>query len=228
MEDRFFKYAVIVSLILHCCLFVKLYLSPQKKEVQQRTSELAYHLEPAPPEPQMEALTPNDKAMSFEPSVANAKVDTTASREIKGPESLFKDGADLASQFKVFERAPEKVKGLKVTKEVSIPVLKSEKINTPAYATYYQIVRDRIRDRAYTNYTKLSVGEVYLTFIIKSDGTLTALQILENKSEANEFLRSVGMKSVQEAGPFPPFPKDLGYPELTFNVQISFQYHEGE
>jgi hypothetical protein len=36
----------------------------------------------------------------------------------------------------------------------------------------------------------------------------------------------VGVKSVQEAGPFPPFPQDLNYPELTFNVSISFQYKE--
>ena len=54
------------------------------------------------------------------------------------------------------------------------------------------------------------------------------IQSLPETLQANEFLRNVGMKSVQEAGPFPPFPKDLNYPELTFNVQISFQYREGE
>ncbi|MBF0593781.1 MAG: hypothetical protein HQL22_02300 [Candidatus Omnitrophica bacterium] len=221
MEDRFFKYAVIVSLLLHCVLFVKLYLAPPVKKVVKKSSELAYHLEPQVKEVPSPALSQDLKNMSFAAATPGEKMENPGMQQGMGP-------MDMASQFKVFERAPERVKGLKVTKEVSIPILKSEKINTPAYATYYQIVRDRIRDRAYTNYTKLSVGEIYLTFIIKSDGSLADLQVLENKSEANEFLRAVGIKSVQEAGPFPPFPKDLGYPELTFNVQISFQYHEGE
>ena len=133
----------------------------------------------------------------------------------------------MADEFKMYERKPEKLKGVKVTKEVEVPMLKSEKINTPAYVTYYQIVRDRIRDRAYANYTKLSVGEVYITFIIRADGSLDALQIMESKSAANDFLREVGLKSVQEAAPFPIFPNDLNYPELTFNIQISFQFREG-
>ncbi len=228
MEDKFFKYAVILSLVLHLGLFLKLYLSPRKAEHVENRAELAYHLE-RPPEIQSEAFVPKMKSMMFTPPVDSLRMDAAhPSKLAESHDSMFKEVLDVASQFKAFERAPEKVKGLKVTKEVSVPILKSEKINTPAYATYYQIVRERIRDRAYTNYTKLSVGEIYLTFIIKSDGALSELQVLENKSEANEFLRAVGLKSLQEAAPFPAFPKDLGYPELTFNVQISFQFREGE
>ncbi|MEI8011725.1 MAG: hypothetical protein WCI27_04490 [Candidatus Omnitrophota bacterium] len=139
-----------------------------------------------------------------------------SSQDVKG----VMDGAD------VFERKPEQFMGAKVTKAVSVPMLKSERINTPSYANYYQIVRNRIRERAYSNYTKLSVGEIFVTFIIKSDGTLSGLQILDDKSTANNFLRDVGLKSVREAAPFPAFPRDLVYPELTFNVSISFQYRE--
>jgi len=33
----------------------------------------------------------------------------------------------------------------------------------------------------------------------------------------------VAEKSIFDASPFPAFPKDLDYPELSFNVIISFQ-----
>ncbi len=224
MEDRFFKYAVIVSLLLHGVLFVRLYTTP-KKEFPRKEAELSYRIAPRPT-PQADAYAQVMKQTAVMPAGApgeQVKVDSPGDQAMK---ALSREGLDLEAQFKVFEREPEKVKGLKVTKEVSMPMLKSEKINTPAYATYYQIVRDRIRERAYTNFTKLSMGEIYLTIIIKADGSLAQLQVMENNSAANDFLRDVGMSSVKAAAPFPPFPQDLNYPELTFNVQISFQFRE--
>ena len=224
MEDRFFKYAVIVSLLLHGVLFVRLYMTP-KKAVVQKESELSYRIIRSQ-ETHAQAYADVMKPAEAMPAGMPGDPSPSASPGAQALSALNREGLDLEAQFKVFEREPEKVKGLKVTKEVSVPVLKSEKINTPAYATYYQIVRDRIRERAYSNYTKLSMGEIYLTFIIKSNGSLSQLQVMENKSAANDFLRDVGMSSVKEAAPFPPFPQDLNYPELTFNVQISFQFRE--
>ena len=220
MEERFFKYAILISLILHVALFSRIYLSDEKAVVADEKAAVSYKIEKPKPRPPENLV---QKVMSFEQRPIDALSSSPVPQPAISDVSLHQGMGD---QFKMYERTPEKVKGLKVTKEVSVPMLKSEKINTPSYVTYYQIVRDRIRERAYTNYTKLSVGEVYLTFVIKADGELGDLQIMESKSQGNEFLRTVGMKSVQEAGPFPPFPKDLNYPELTFNVQISFQFRE--
>jgi len=228
MEDKIFKYAILISMALHMVLFVKFYLSKDLDLLSQKEQEMVYKKKPVEEDPQVfahkEAPPPPPPAPAAEitteiPLAPDAKPSDT---------TPFKPGNGLAEQFTMFEHKPDKIKGLKITREVDVPMLKSEKINTPSYVTYYQIVRERIRERAYVNYTKLSMGEVYLTFIIKSDGTLGELQILENRSMATEFLKNVGMKSVQESAPFPPFPKDLDYPELTFNVQISFQYREGE
>ena len=228
MEDRFFKYAVIVSLVLHLCIFVKLYMSPRRAEVFQKKAEMSYHFTPAPVPVPSAVLEQNTKKTLLASS-AEVNVDRDAgARKIDGPMPLFKDAMDVASGFKAFERAPERVKGLKVTKEVSIPLLKSEKIDTPGYAMYTNIIRDRIRERAYVNFVKYAGGDVYLTFIVKSDGTLTDVQVLQNRSQASEALCTSGMDSIREAAPFPPFPKELNYPELTFNIQISFQLHETE
>ncbi len=228
MEDRFFKYAVTISLVLHLCIFVKLYMSPKRAEVFQKSPEMSYHFTPAPEPVPSAALEQNSKT-SVLASSASVKVDPDAgSKKVDAPMPLFKDVMDVASEFKAFERAPEKVKGLKVTKEVSIPILKSEKIDTPGYAMYTNIIRDRIRERAYVNFVKYAGGDVYLTFVVKSDGQLSDVQVLQNKSQASEALCSAGMDSIREAAPFPPFPKELNYPELTFNIQISFQLRESE
>jgi len=226
MEDRFFKYAVILSLCLHFGLFVKLYMSPKKVYDSQKSPEFSYQLEAKVEE------SKSDVALQYPgvvDSAESSKVDGMfKSKGLEGIEPSLRNGLDMASQFDVFERAPEKVKGLKVTKEVSIPILKSEKIDTPGYAMYTGIIRDRIRERAYVNFVKSLGGDVYLTFIIRADGKLVDVQVLQNRTQASEALCSVGIASIREASPFPSFPKELNYPELTFNIQISFQNHQGE
>ncbi len=228
MEDRFFKYAVTISLVLHLCIFVKLYMSPKRVDVVPRTPEMSYHFTPAPqPTPALAR-----EADPRPPSLVNPgdiKVDGDAGvAKADGEGAFFKDTFDAARDFKIFDRAPERVKGLKVTKEVSIPVLKSEKIDTPGYAMYTNIVRDRIRERAYINFVKYAGGDVYLTFIVRAGGQLADVQVLQSKTQASEALCATGITSVREAAPFPPFPKELNYPELTFNIQISFQLRDAE
>ncbi|NLE65077.1 MAG: energy transducer TonB [Elusimicrobia bacterium] len=221
MEDRFFKYALIVSIVLHVVLFVRIYIERREDILSMRAPELSYEIQKAEPAPERPSVVAQE-AMDIR-DVPDPGLNISVPDMLQG---LIKAGAGFEEAFKMYEREPERVKGMKVTKEVSVPVIQSEKINSPSYVTYYQIVRDRIRDRAYTNYTRLSAGEVFLSFIIRSDGTLVELQVLEQRSTANDFLREVGLRSVREASPFPPFPKELDYPELTFNVQISFQYRE--
>lgn len=233
MEDKFFRYAIIISLVVHIGFFANFYWTHRSFKFWEKPAEVSYNIvkpaenpKPSEGEQNLDNINPDLVQTLMEamkpPSDDNlvGQVPQPVKPESLLPEPGIMDNVDM------FDRKPERLKGVKVTKEVSIPMLQSEKINTPSYITYYQIVRDRIRDRAYSNYTKLSMGEVFVTFVIKSDGSLFALQVLEARSAANDFLREVGLKSVQEAAPFPPFPKDLAYPELTFNVSISFQYRE--
>lgn len=222
MDEKIFRIAIIVSLSLHCVFLIRFFMAKEKTMMFQQAPVLSYLIE-KPKESQ--ERTP----VFVEPEKPHSLQDTVA---IPGAESvliekdMIKASKEISDSFKVFDRKPTKIKGEKVFREVVIPMMRSEKINTPSYTTYYQVVRERIRERAYANYTRLSSGEVYLTFIIHQSGALTELQILSEKTTANDFLKQVGVKSVQEAAPFPPFPQDLNYPELTFNIAISFQYKE--
>jgi outer membrane biosynthesis protein TonB len=224
MEERIFYIAIILSLVFHVALLTRITGQVNVLEqMKKKNPEMVYEaVRPAP--------VRNEKVseISVQQTAAAARVEVPAtthqetSREIP----LFRKTGPEVDTYRMYERQPEKLKGSRVTKEVVIPVLKSEKIDTPTYVSYYQIVRDRIRERAYVNYVKLSIGEVYITFVIRSDGSLDQMQIIESRTIANDFLRQVGERSVREAAPFPPFPAELNYPELTFNIAISFQYRE--
>ncbi len=112
---------------------------------------------------------------------------------------------------------------LAIKRKISLPAIEMAKIDNPSYISYYQIVREKIRRSAYQNYTHNQTGEVYISFIISNDGFIKDVRILEEKTSALDYLKSIALKSVKDASPFPNFPKELNYPQLSFNIIISFE-----
>lgn len=110
-----------------------------------------------------------------------------------------------------------------VKRKITLPPVELEKSNNPTYISYYQIVREKIRRAAYQNYTHTETGEVYLSFVITSDGLIKAMRVVDEKSSSSPYLKETALKSMSEASPFPNFPKALDYPQLSFNVVISFE-----
>ena len=110
-----------------------------------------------------------------------------------------------------------------VKKKIILPPVDLDRISNPFYISYYQIVREKIRRAAYQHYTRTDVGEVYASFIISSDGSLREVRVVEEKSSANQYLRDIALKSIEDASPFPNFTPALDYPQLSFNVVISFE-----
>ncbi len=91
----------------------------------------------------------------------------------------------------------------------------------PAYMDYYQLIREKIRSNAYRYYNSNNQGQVFLTFIISCEGKLERIY-LNSKSSNNELIE-IALKSIKEAAPFPPFPPELNYPRLQFNISIYFK-----
>lgn len=110
-----------------------------------------------------------------------------------------------------------------IKKKITLPAIEIAKIDNPSYITYYQIVREKIRRSAYQNYTHNETGEVYISFIISNDGYIKGARIAEEKTTANGYLKEIAIRSVRDASPFPNFPKELDYPQLSFNIIISFE-----
>jgi TonB family protein len=110
-----------------------------------------------------------------------------------------------------------------IKKKVTLPAVDLAKIGNPSYISYYQIVREKIRRSAYQNYNRSDTGEVYITFVISNAGYLDDVRLVEEKTRAADYLKEVALASVRNAAPFPKFPKELDYSQLSFNVVISFE-----
>ncbi|MFA5093173.1 MAG: hypothetical protein WC543_04465 [Candidatus Omnitrophota bacterium] len=110
-----------------------------------------------------------------------------------------------------------------IKKRISLPAIEMAKIDNPSYINYYQIVREKIRRSAYQNYTHSQTGEVYISFIISCDGSIKDVRLIEDKTTAADYLKTIALRSVRDAAPFPNFPKELDYLQLSFNIIISFE-----
>ncbi len=110
-----------------------------------------------------------------------------------------------------------------IKKKISLPPVDQDKIDNPSYISYYQLVREKIKRAAYQNYSRVDTGNVFISFVISNDGYLKNLILNDEKSSLNNYLKEIAVRSVKDASPFPNFPKDLDYPQLSFNVIISFE-----
>ena len=108
-------------------------------------------------------------------------------------------------------------------KKITLPEIKMARIDNPSYISYYQIVREKIRRSAYQNYTHNDTGEVYVSFVISNDGYIKDVRLAEDKTTAKDYLKSIALRSIKDASPFPNFPKTLDYQQLSFNIIISFE-----
>jgi len=93
---------------------------------------------------------------------------------------------------------------------------------TPEYMDYYNLIREKIRDNALAFYQRTMQGVVHLSFIILDNGQLYHLSLLDDSSSDPDLLQ-IAKNSVKKAAPFPPFPSELAYPKLHFNISIHFK-----
>lgn len=95
---------------------------------------------------------------------------------------------------------------------------------TKDYINYYQLIREKIRDRLKAHYRNyFAEGEVNLEFILSADGRLRDVRIDTGSSTADRTLHEMAARSVRDASPFPAFPKALALPQMSFNLQVSFK-----
>lgn len=92
------------------------------------------------------------------------------------------------------------------------------------YATYYQLIREKIKDKLKKNYRYgYKKGEVNISFILNHDGSLIKLDVNSDNSTKNEELVDVAVLSVKQASPFPRFPETLPLLKMSFNIKITFK-----
>ncbi|MFP4472275.1 MAG: hypothetical protein ACLFPX_00190 [Candidatus Omnitrophota bacterium] len=227
LENRIFRYALITSLLIHVFLFIVFFFTQWKDRVQVKHSTTSIVYQSLPNQP---AQTPSPKK-GMQP-VAKPKdpyfPKITRPERAEMPLPLPKPSRAKSASRPAPQKALTRIKQWKGKRAIKVPVLKSEKMASAGYLTYHEQVRNRIRNRAYfyVDDPRFAEGEVYLAFVLAADGSLKQVKIIDDRTRANSYLRGVALRSIKESAPFPPFPSGLDYPELSFNVVISFEVSE--
>jgi len=221
MMEKPLQTALAISAILHAAA-LSLALPRHFLDKKPRSIRIAYikslPRQPlrAQPLPKRELLDTKDRLHAAEKMIAAARINKTEfarKQPIVPPTSSEYMPKPVSMQ--------EPIQGFK--KRVILPPLEINKIKNPSYTGYYEMVREKIRHAAYQNYGQTDTGDVYIAFVVGNDGNLKDVRYIDEKSSPSYYLKDVSLRSIQEAAPFPAFPRDLDYPRLSFNVIISFQ-----
>ena len=217
--------ALIISLLAHAAVFLSnsnLLIFPQSQKEQKLEVSYVKMAAPSNPRAKFPAADPDlmqklPSRITIEKNLPPSMVNQNNAQEIfnKSLDSIRPDTPFLKPAL----MRPDTIA---IKKKITLPPVDTNKINNPSYISYYQLIREKIRRAAYQNYIRTDTGEVYLSFVIAKDGTLKEVKLHDEKSSALEYLKQTSLKSIRDASPFPGFPKELEYPQLSFNVIISF------
>lgn len=224
-SNRVFQLAFFISLVAHGILLLQnAHLNLLDSREREKTTEVRY-MEPAKAkEPEVKTrLAVRQHFLALPPRIGApetkiAPPDVDRNKLIKG------NKAAISPQQTLLDK-PSFIKPdvISIKKKISLSSPDLDKPISPAYLAYSALLREKITQALYQNYSGTETGEVNVSFVVSLDGKLKAVHIRDEKSSSGQFLKDITIKSVRDAASFPPFAKDLDYPELTFNVIVSFQ-----
>ncbi|RJP28831.1 MAG: hypothetical protein C4533_03305 [Candidatus Omnitrophota bacterium] len=215
-----FQIALLISLFLHSAIFIQAnFFHNNPAKIKEKEVEINYLKE-------IKQVKEKQlfKSELLEMKAPKAAPDSSLLKPIIEKDKFIPGNKTPGLTEPVFKKPTyAKPDIISVKKKISLPPIDLNKIDNPSYISYYQIVRERIKRAAYQNYNGQETGETQITFIIDADGTLRDARLIQEKSSASQYLKKITLDSIDEASPFPPFPKELDYPQLSFNVVISFE-----
>lgn len=228
-SNKIFRVSIGVSFAVHAVvLFQSPHLSLFRQPDKEARMELKYipvKKEQPKPRNKTQIIRKSDPFLKLPPKIS---MDSATPAPYQNRDKLpTPQNMMLKGDMRLAKPSLIKPEIIAIKKKISLPSVKPTedmaKINNPSYINYYQMVREKIRRAAYQNYTHNRTGELYITFIVAGDGHVKEVRLVEERSTAEAYLKDVGLRSIRDASPFPNFPKELDYPELSFNVIISFE-----
>lgn len=223
MREKLFPFALLGSLAVHFLVFGGLFVSPARypKKVYKKM-QVVYHPADIVKKEKRE-VRPNVVRNVSQQKTTVATKALIPQQSL--PSELFKEMDRPPAHLAQHDKQPLHVPSLEGKRHITVPVLKSEKITNPKYLAYKEKIRSKIQDQAYFYFNGSSVesGDVQLAFIIDSQGVLKQVKVLGGSAAGSENLHQIGIMSIKEASPFPPLPEGQYYPELPFEIVISFK-----
>jgi TonB family protein len=218
-KDRIFKWTLLISLLTHSALFWELprfNILPSKRVLTKL--EVTYYQIKEKPKVTSLAQPPIVKHPLIKEETFKIKqiVQNAFLTEPK-KNTVIKAGGEKTSASKVTISKDKAKEGEKKKADDKLS-------KNPIYLKYTQTLHQKIRQIALKNCPKnFQDGAVFVSFTVSSNGQLKEVKVIDGKSNAENILKEIAQRSIQEAAPFPQFPESFNQPEITFNVIISFE-----
>jgi TonB family protein len=222
-SDKLFQAALLISLLVHGVVLLQ---NPNFNLPFSNKNETK--LEISYVKPSKETKPPLKAASQEREPFLRLPQNIVVSNKLPPPyidkETVFKKEKTASLDNKEFSKPIfNKPEIVAIKKKITLPPIDLNKISNPTYISYYQVVREKIKRAAYQIYSGTEEGEATISFIVSSDGYLQDLKLLEEKSSSSEYILEIALRSVKDASPFPAFPRELDYPQLSFNLTITFE-----
>ncbi len=231
--NRSFKYAVIFSIIFHAIAvlnwpFYRHLFSDKSQFKEIEITYLRTQETPAPKKPEAAVKSSQPQLESAQPArIVSEELPKAGQPKKTEPAVPKKDISEIKRDEAKIENKPTPEQRAKVAiKQPVIPKtettasvdLKEMRLVPPSYA---QTVRSRIIENLNSENSE-SEGDIFVKFVITSNGGLKDINIEDGKSSKDGSLRRMAFEAVRDSSPFPRFPKDVLASEITFTCQITF------
>jgi TonB family protein len=206
MKNKAFGNALILSIALHFLVITPLYGFVIFKEAIDIKKPMVVDYIAVKEMPKMEVRKANVQAAAKETKRIELSKDVAQKTAAKKTEAKKAPCKISPAKSRIAQKTEAKIKA------------------TKDYVSYYQLIREKIRNRLKDNHrTYYREGDVRLIFTLKSDGSLASVEVDELGSVNNQTLFDIAVRSVREAAPFPPFPKALSLPKMSFDLMVTFK-----
>lgn len=235
--DAVFKYSLIFSLFFHTAIIIEwpFYKHLFTQQNQYKAIEVTYLKFKETDMPTLKREVIREPAQSkieiFQPTkIASERLSKSAQPQKSELQSAKKDGA-LPSEKKkegkdekgqIVEQKPSTETGRTSAQKPEGVASIDLKGLRPVPASYSQAVRNKIRKNIGGARSEIE-GDVYVRFVVTSDGKLKELSIIDERSTKNRLLKEKVFEAIKNSSPFPNFPKEFVSPEVVFTCQISFE-----
>ncbi|OGX25927.1 MAG: hypothetical protein A2787_08285 [Omnitrophica WOR_2 bacterium RIFCSPHIGHO2_01_FULL_48_9] len=229
-DEEIIYWALMISMAAHLLIVAGFSFSNHIVKPRFKRTEIKYRMV----QRSAAAQPPAPAKRNMDMQKVNKTQQKLAAKQVL-PNSLLKDINKKKSQIdgvlKDSTKQYSQVIPASGKRSISVPLFESEKISNQRYLSYYSGIRAKILERAgfYENDIELmnnpefQKGKVYLTFVLSSDGSLKQIQVIGDKTTANAYVQQIGLNIIKEASPFAAFPGNFNYPEISFNMEISFE-----
>ena len=206
MMDIAFRVSLVISVMIHSAVLVAM-------NGINIPSDQAEHKKPVVVDYVKQEMIPEERRQERASNKAHAET----------PQIYIPPKILIANRDKDTPTSAAKSKAIKPA--LSDAAVKQAKlVSSKDYISYNQIIRQKILGNLKKRYNeRYEEGDVAVTFALNADGTLFGFDVDMANSTGNSALIDIATSSVRESSPFPPFPKGLSVPKMSFSLVIEFR-----